>query len=447
VKKVLLVALVLAVACAGLYLWKSLGRTPALTERSLTFANLQLGTMRDVVSATGLVEPREIVVVASEMAGTVTRLLVKVNDTVAQGAALAQLDERKIRLKLEEARHGLTLAEAAVVQAQASVSQARAQREAALLGLKYQEELANKGGFRSERDQAEAQWRSALAGVEAAEAGLTVAQAKVQTSRTQIKDAELAHQFTTLRAPESNPARGWREFLVLERKVQEGQMVGPQSGPLFVLAGGLDQVEVHVQVAEGDVNKVKANLAAVFSVTGYGDDEVEFRGTVKEVRPLANNVKGGVYYATVLQVANRRDPVTKEWLLRPGMTASVDIVRREHKNVWKAPSTALNFQLDEAYQSEATRARLAEWKRRSDAADWQVLWTWDGEARQPRPLFARVGGLKNGEPGLKDSEGNEILEWEPGQEPAAGQPPRLIIGAPPAHAPGIFDQPANIKVS
>ncbi len=437
----LAVALV-AVAGAGWYFWKSAGRPPVLTDKTLTFAPLQHGTMRDVVSATGLVEPREILVVASEMPGTVTRLLARVNDVVAEGAELAQLDDRKVLLKLEEARNGVATAEAAAAQAKAAVSQARATREAAQLGLRYQEELATKGGFRSEREQAEAQLRSATAGVEAAEAGLSAAQAKLQTARTGLKDAELAHKLTALKVPGSDHSAARREFLVLERKAQEGQMVGPQSGPLFVLAGGLEHVELHAQVAEGDVNKVRAGLAALFGVTTFADEEIEFKGVVKEVRPLASNLKGGVYYTTVIHVANQRDPITGEWLLRPGMTASVDVVRREHKNVWKVPSAALNFRLDEAYQDDEARARLAEWKQRPDAGEWQVLWTWDGK---PRPLFVRIGGLKNGEPGLKDSEGNEVLEWEPGQEPQS--PPRVIIGAPPAHAPGFFDQPANIKVS
>ena len=35
------------------------------------------------------------------------------------------------------------------------------------------------------------------------------------------------------------------------------------------------------------------------------------------------------------------------------MTASIDIVRLEHKNVWRVPSGALNFKLEEAYQSAA----------------------------------------------------------------------------------------------
>lgn len=444
-KKLLILGLLASAAAGGIYSWQASARPPTLTERNLAFANVQIGTMRDLVSATGVIEPRDLVLVSSELAGTVTQLLARVNDVVAEGAALAHLDDRKLQLRLEEAKSGVTTAEAALTQARAAVSQARATHDAAVAAQQYQEELASKGGFRSDREQAEAQARAAAASLEASAAGIEVAQAKLVAARTALKDAELAHRLATIRVPSSAAAR--RELLVLERKAEIGQLVGPQTGPLFVLATALDQVEVHAQVAEGDVNKVRPGLPALFSITTFADDELEFRAVVKEVRPLANNVKGAVYYATVLDVANRRDPATKEWLLRPGMTASVDIVRREHKDVWKVPSAALNFQLDEAYQSEAARVQVGEWKRRADAADWQVLWTWDAAAGEARPLFARIGGLKNGEPGLKDSEGNEVLEWAPGQEPARDAPPRLIVGAPPARVPGLLEQPANIKVS
>ena len=79
--------------------------------------------------------------------------------------------------------------------------------------------------------------------------------------------------------------------------------------------------------------------------------------------------------------------------------------------------------------------------------DCQHVWTWDAAKQRPWPLFVRVNGLKNGEPGLKEAEGNEVLEWEPGREPSAAAVPNLIIAAPPAQRPGFFDRPANIKVS
>ena len=448
-KRFLVIALVLAAALCGLIGWVSWPRSHSLSERSVTLANVQVATLRDVVSATGVVEPREIVFVSSEMPGTVTRLNARANDQVVEGAELGQLDDRKVLLKLDEASNGVQMADAAVAQARATLSQAKASHEAALLNLKVQQELANKGGFRSDRDQAEAQAKAAAAGVEAANAGLMLAQAKVQAARTGLQDAQLAHRLTRIKVPEAPEATiARREFFVLERKVQEGQLVGPQSGPLFVLAGGLQAVEVHAQVAEGDINKVHKGLQVVFSVTSYNDEDVEFRGLVREIRPLATNIKGAVYYATVIDVANQKDAVTGEWRLRPGMTLSLDIVRREHKDVWRAPSAAMNFQMEDAYLSDTARDRLAEWKKRPDSADWHPLWVWNGDRQQPEPVFVRIGGIgKHGEPGLKDSDGNEVLEWEPGKEPSRQNPPRVIIGAPPAQPPGIFDQPAPIKVS
>jgi HlyD family secretion protein len=218
--------------------------------------------------------------------------------------------------------------------------------------------------------------------------------------------------------------------------VQLGQSVAPPfSAHLFTLAGDLQHLEVHAQVAEGDVGKVRKGQPVTFTVSAYAEEPEPFRGTVEQIRPMPVNEKGAVYYTTVIAVENQRDPETGEWRLRPGMTASVDVIRREHKDAWKVPSAALNFQLEGPYQSDAAKARLAEWKRRPDQADWRPVWVWDEKTGQPWPVFVRIGELKDGQ-------FHEVLEWEPGREP----PRRVITGAPPATRPGIFDQP-NLKVA
>jgi HlyD family secretion protein len=435
VKKVLLFLLFAGVALAGIFLWHGLTLGVSLTEKSLKFTNLQYGNMADVVSATGVLEPREIVLVSTELPGLINSLTGRVNDTVVEGAVLATIDDATFKYKVEEAANGVKTAQAALGQAQAA-------RDAGELALKTQIDLESKGGFRSERDQAEAQAKATRAGVRAAEARLLSAE-------TALKEAKLLLDQTQIKVPGIADSAGSRgEFLILERKVQIGQMVGASAGPLFTLAGDLSRMDLHVQIAEGDVSRVKKGLAAVFAVKSYGDEDLEFRGSVKEIRPLAINVKGAVYYDAVIDVANQRDPGTGEWRLKPGMTASVDVIRVEHKNVWRVPSAALGFRLDEAFQSDAARARIADWEKRPDHGHWQTLWTWDSAEHRPWPVFVRIGGLKNGEAGLKDSEGNEILEWEPGKEPANPQAKvRVITDAPRARAPGFFDQPSSIKVS
>lgn len=389
------------------------------------------GIMRDVVSSTGVLETKDIAVVGSEIPGTIHALYGKANDTVIEGTTLATLDDRRIRLKIEEAEDNVRMAKAAVAQADAM-------KQAAEIALRYQTDLEKKGGFRSEKDQAEAQ-------VKAAAAGLLIADAKLKAAETGLKEAQLAGDMIQIRVPVTSSHGPKRSYLILERKAHLGQLVGPQSGPLFTLAGDLSRMEAHAHVSEGDINKVRKGLPAVFTISGFNDEDIEFRGVVHEIRPLANNVKGAVFYDTVVELENQKDPASGEWRLRPGMTVSIDIVRREHKDVWKVPSQALNFKLDDGYLTPAIVARLNEWKKRPDAGEWATLWTWNEGNRTVWPLFVRIlGNNAAGEPSLKDSEGNEVLEWE-GEPP--GVPPRLIIGAPRAKPPGIFDGPANFKVS
>ena len=306
------------------------------------------GVMRDVVSATGILETRDIIVVGSELPGTIQTLYAKSNDIVVEGTTLAKLDDRRIKLKVEEAKDNVAMAKAAVAQADAL-------KVAADIALKNQIDLAKSGGFRTDKDQADAQ-------VKAANAGQLIADAKLKAAETGLKEAELALDMIQIRVPLTSSHGLKREFLILERKAFLGQMVGPQGGPLFTLAGDLAHMEAHAQVTEGDINKVRKGLAALFTITGFNDEDVEFRGVVREIRPLANNVKGAVYYDTVVELDNQKDPRSGEWRLRPGMTASIDIVRREHKDVWKVPSQALNFKMDEAYFTPAIKARVSDWK-------------------------------------------------------------------------------------
>jgi multidrug efflux pump subunit AcrA (membrane-fusion protein) len=435
VKKLLFFLLLVGAALTGMAYWLFAPRSLTITERTFTYATADKGEMIEAVSATGVVEPRQVLWVTPQVAGTVLAIDGEVNELVSPERVLLKLDDRSYRLKWEEAKLGTEAAKAAL-------DQALGQVEAAQINLKVQSDLKDKGGFRTDYELAAVQVRTAQKVVEAAKAQL----AKAKNSEEQARDACL---WTQVRAPHLSRNGGSVDtFLILERKVKIGQAIGPQMPfPAFVLTRDLENLQVIAQVAEGDIGRVKKGLTAEFTVTACSDSDIKFTGTVKEIRPTPANVKGAIFYDTVIDVANKVDDETGEWRLRPGMTASVDIIRRRHVNVWKIPTAALTFQMEEAYQSDAAKERVAEWKKRRDHADWQAVWIWDAERRSAWPLFVRIGGLKDNEPGLKDAEFNEVLEWEPGKEPAVATPYRLIINAPPASNPGIFDKPANIKLS
>lgn len=454
-RKWLVIFLFVCLLVSGLYFWWGLTGVQPLQEKVLKFAEVKkVPSIRDSISATGTVEPREIVLVSSEIPGTVMRLSPRdeklqsislgIGDVVYEGAPLAYLDDRRIKLKEQEAKTGIAMADAAVKQANAALEQAKATKAAADRFLDTQIRLEQTNvGIKSEKEQAKAQADAADAGIKVAEAGIAAANSKLEAARTAHREALLACDLTRILVPGDLTSKERRKYLILDRKVNVGQMVGPQSGPLFTLAGSLDEVELHAQVVEGDVNKIGEGLKAYFKVNNFNDGETDFEGTVQSIRPMASNIKGAVYYNAVIRVKNRQEPKTGEWQLRPGMTAPVDIVRLERKNAWHVPAAALNFTLEEAYQSDAAKAKVAQWAQRPDAKDWRALWIWDSATHQPQPIFIRVVP-KQDEVGLKDLDGNEILEWEPGKEPTG--PIRVITDAPKSKPPGFFDQPANVKI-
>jgi len=165
---------------------------------------------------------------------------------------------------------------------------------------------------------------------------------------------------------------------------------------------------------------------------------------------MPTNVHGAVFYDTIVDVANDRDPSTNEWKLRLGMTAAVDIILRQHTGVWKIPAAALSFQLDERSISEAARAKLAQWQSSDNSGDWKPVWSLDKNGK-PWPILVRLGSKDMaGETGVADTDFSEVLEFDPELYPKPDpQAPttylKVITGTAPIEKRGFFDR-ANVKV-
>ncbi len=193
-------------------------------------------------------------------------------------------------------------------------------------------------------------------------------------------------------------------------------------------------MRIDVQVAEGDVGRVTRGQTAEVKGAG-GDDRPAFAGRVEEIRLTPSAERGAVFYTVVVGVRNERDSGTRDWRLRPGMTANVDLLLRVHEAAWKMPVAALTFQPDPSSQSDAARAKLARWQQRKDADWWRPVWVL-GADRKPWPLFVRTGGRDaQGQTGIQTAEYSEVLEWDPEVRPPSADDeasyPRVVIAAPP----------------
>jgi len=274
------------------------------------------GALIETVTATGTVEPTNQVEISSELSGTVKQVLVDYNDKVTSGQALAMLDTDKLNAELQHATASLTVKNALVQQAEATLFEAKQSydRTLALMEKDFVSQAT--------RESAEATYRRALAGVAVAKGDVQVAEADLLTDEANLRKA-------TIRSPING--------VVMSRTVEPGQTVAAslQAPVLFTLAEDLASMRLEVDVDEADVGQVKEGQQATFTVEAYRDSS--FPAEVTEVRVAPVTINNIVTYTGVLSLDN------SELLLRPGMTATAEIVVKNVEDALLIPNAALRF--------------------------------------------------------------------------------------------------------
>jgi HlyD family secretion protein len=277
------------------------------------------GTLVVKVSATGNLQPTNKVEVGSELSGIVTAVPVEENDRVKKGQVLAQLDLAKLKDAVTKSRATLAATEAQVLQAQATMEEARAQ----LARFKQVAELSGgKVPSKSELATAEANLKRAEANVAGARASVTQARANLQSDETNLGKASIR-----------SPIDG----VVLTRKVEPGQTVAAtlQAPVLFTLAEDLAKMKLQMDVDEADVGQVRVGQTATFTVDAWPGRK--YTGVITRVGYGSQTKDNVVSYPTVLAVGN------DDLSLRPGMTGTADIVTVTRDDVLLVPNAALRF--------------------------------------------------------------------------------------------------------
>lgn len=284
------------------------------------------GALTVKVIATGTLQPVTQVDVGVEVSGTVEEVLVYFNDRVEAGQVLARLDTTQFAAKERQSRAALQLAEARVREAQATVTEAQSRL------ARSQRLLAQKLTPQEGHDAVQA-------AADRAAAGLGVAQAQVQQSRAQLDYDRRLLEKAVIHAPISG--------IVLKRQVEPGQTVAAtlQTPVLFTLAESLSQMLLNVQVDEADVGKVADGQLAEFTVDAYPNRR--FPARIKLLRYVPQTVEGVVTYEAQLSVDN------SALLLRPGMTATAEIVVQQGREALLVPNAALRFNPPPAAAREA----------------------------------------------------------------------------------------------
>lgn len=277
------------------------------------------GPLSVTVTATGTLKPTNQVDVGSELSGNVLTVEAGYNDHVKKGQILLTIDGSTYEAMVNQSKASLESAQAQVLNAEATEKEAQSKLD------RLKEVWQTSGGkvpSKTDLDAAEAALQRARASVASAKAQVSQAQATLNQNETNLSKL-------IIRSP--------IDGIVLSRAIEPGQTVQAsfQGVTLFTLAEDLSVMELHVDVDEADVGQVKEGQEATFTVDGYPDRT--FNAHITQVRYGAKTVSGVVTYETVLDVDN------SEMLLRPGMTATADIIVNSLENATLIDNAAIRF--------------------------------------------------------------------------------------------------------
>jgi HlyD family secretion protein len=284
---------------------------PVVTTEAVT-----RGSIIRQISASGTVQAVTTVEVGTQVSGTIQILNADFNSIVRKGQVLARLDPALYQSAIDQARANLARAEADGDRLNVSLADARVKRDRA-------RELAARQLIpRSDLDAAEVDAKSAEAQVRSAVAQVGQAQAS-------LKQAEVNLEKTVITSP--------IDGIVIARNVDVGQTVAAslQAPTLFVLAGGLEEMQLKANIDESDLGEIKQGQTVRFTVDAYPRDT--FSGIVEQVRLNPVVEQNVVTYAAIISAPNA------ELKLKPGMTANLTIEVSRRDDVLRVPAAAVRF--------------------------------------------------------------------------------------------------------
>ena len=358
------------------------------------------GDLRVTISATGTVEPEEVIDVGAQVAGQILSFGQDVNgktvdygSVVAAGTVLARIDNSLYSAEaagagaqVQSAKAGLQRAEADLDQLKARLRQAeRDWQRAQKIGPSEALAQASYDAYQSTYEIAKANVAVGEGAILQARAGLAQTQAVLQRALRNLGYCTII-----------SPVKG----VIIDRRVNIGQtVVASLNAPsLFLIAKDLTRMQVWVAVNEADIGKIHPGQPVTFTVDAFPGET--FQGTVGKVRLNAAMTQNVVTYTVEIVTDN-----TDKRLL-PYLTANVQFELQHLSNVLLVPNAALHWepkteQIAPVFrkalqQPDQNRPKVDQGRQpgvKADQApagiDRGVIWSLEGQ--YVRPVTVRVG--------------------------------------------------------
>ena len=343
------IALVIIILCVWTFFFKKNDNAANYLTATVERADIQ-----NLVTATGILQPRDYVDVGAQVSGQLKKLYVDVGSQVKAGDLLAEIDATVYKAKVDGIR-------AQLLNQQAQLGEKQAQLNLAKIQFNRQQNLY--------KDEATTQ------------DSLQVAEAELQSAQAQLKSLQAQNQQTefSLRVEEANLtyARIYAPMTgtVVTLTSRQGQTLNAnQQAPTIMRIADLSTMTVQTQVSEADIGKLKVGMPVYF--TTLGGQDYRWYSKLDRLEPTPTFTNNVVLYNALFDVPNDSN------MLMTQMSTQVFFIAASAKNALLIPASAVNFQIHKP--GEKTDPKQA-WqdRKRSEAKSSDTKEVAATEKREP----------------------------------------------------------------
>jgi multidrug efflux pump subunit AcrA (membrane-fusion protein) len=264
--------------------------SPAPRSMVAQVITAQYQTVPASLEAPGTVQPRNRIVLSSQINGFVRSVNVRAGDAVGAGQVTVTLDARDAESQKDAAQASVQEAQAALEEARKGAQVAASMRAAAKAShelaastfQRFQKLFDSKSISPQELDEASARRDAAAADlaaretmIAAAEDRLKQVQAKISQASAQSRRADVVVGWTVLKAPVAGK--------VVERSVDPGSAVFPGS-PLIVIET-VSNPQVLAEMPTAQMSSLRPGLEVSVRISDSGP---AIQGRIAEIVPLSN---------------------------------------------------------------------------------------------------------------------------------------------------------------
>ena len=173
-------------------------------EEEYFTAKVEQGDIRQIIEATGTINPVTLVPVGSQVSGMISKLYVDFNSKVTQGRVIAEIDPKLFQGAVLQAQADLQNAQASLAAAKANLAKDEATLKQNKLDYERAKSLVPPGVMSQQQlDQAKATYDAITAQVGSDRAAIQQAEAQVAQKAASLKVAQTNLDYTIIRAPVS----------------------------------------------------------------------------------------------------------------------------------------------------------------------------------------------------------------------------------------------------